>query len=57
MRHALAYESVGLCQVCEEALTSRDVLETGQARLCPDCWHSESRPQWSRREYTAWDAR
>lgn len=38
MRHALAYETVGLCQVCEEPLTSREVLETNQARLCPDCW-------------------
>lgn len=38
MRHALAYEAVGLCQSCSEPLTSRDVLETGQARLCPTCW-------------------
>lgn len=40
MRHALAYESVGLCQACDEALTSRDVLETGQARLCPACYEN-----------------
>jgi formylmethanofuran dehydrogenase subunit E len=40
MRHALAYETVGLCQACGEALTSRDVLETGQARLCQDCWEA-----------------
>ncbi len=38
MRHALAYEAVGFCQSCGDALTSRDVLETGQARLCPTCW-------------------
>lgn len=40
MRHALAYEAVGLCQSCSEPLTSRDVLQTGQARLCPTCWES-----------------
>lgn len=38
MRHALAYESVGVCQSCGDGLTSRDVIETGQARLCPECW-------------------
>ncbi len=43
MRHALAYETVGFCQSCGEALTSRDVLGTGQARLCPACWEAGKR--------------
>ena len=43
MRHALAYETVGLCQSCGEALTSRDVLATAQARLCPTCWEAGKR--------------
>jgi hypothetical protein len=43
MRHALAHEIVGYCQICDEALTSRDVLETGQAKFCPDCYHLNSR--------------
>jgi len=43
MRHALAYESVGYCQICDEPLTSRDVLETGQARVCPSCWDANSK--------------
>jgi formylmethanofuran dehydrogenase subunit E len=49
MRHALAYEAVGLCQSCSEPLTSRDVLETGQARLCPTCWET-SRKMTSKQE-------
>lgn len=57
MRHALAYESVGTCQVCEEPLTSRDVLETGQARLCPTCWGANSKPVWSRAEFSRLEAR
>lgn len=57
MRHALAYESVGTCQICEEPLTSRDVLETGQARLCPDCWETSTKGVWSRREFSPLEAR
>ncbi|AEJ41398.1 hypothetical protein TPY_3246 [Sulfobacillus acidophilus TPY] len=47
MRHALAHEIVGYCQLCEEPLTSRDVLETGQAKFCPDCYIDNVRPQWN----------
>jgi formylmethanofuran dehydrogenase subunit E len=47
MRHALAYESVGFCQLCDEPLTSRDVLETGQARLCPECYDQTVKFSWS----------
>lgn len=43
MRHALAYETVGLCQACGEPLTSRDVLQTGQARFCPECVESSKK--------------
>lgn len=52
MRHALAYESVGSCQICDEPLTSRDVLETGQARLCPACYQTAAASafSWSKNE-------
>ncbi|MCY0877674.1 MAG: hypothetical protein OWU84_01835 [Firmicutes bacterium] len=50
MRHALAYESVGYCQICDEPLTSRDVIETGQARLCPVCWEQTTKVAWRETE-------
>ncbi len=57
MRHALAYESVGYCQVCDEPLTSRDVLETGQARLCPDCFEGTIKFSWRKTESRSLEAR
>lgn len=57
MRHALAYESVGYCQICDEPLTSRDVLETSQARLCPECYEVSSRVAFRQAEATGLEAR
>lgn len=44
MRHALASDVVGYCQHCDEALTSRDIIMTGQAKVCPDCFHTTHVP-------------
>lgn len=57
MRHALAHDLVGYCQVCDEPLTTRDVLETGQARLCPECWDSNSKLSWKNTQATPLEAR
>ncbi|MCY0879534.1 MAG: hypothetical protein OWU84_11410 [Firmicutes bacterium] len=42
MRRMLWADSVGTCQVCGELLTSRDILETGQARLCSTCLEAQA---------------
>ncbi|MCY0900198.1 MAG: hypothetical protein OWU33_14980 [Firmicutes bacterium] len=42
MRRMFGDDSVGACQICGELLTSRDILQTGQARLCSVCFDSRA---------------
>lgn len=53
MRHAVALDVVGYCQVCEEPLTSRDIIATGQAKVCPECFEANHLP-WQVFDRAAW---
>lgn len=48
MRHVAVGEDIASCQQCGSVLTSRDVLQSGQGRLCLDCLklQSATRNRW-----------